>query len=75
MLASLNKNFSVGHRSLGTKCHITDRASSAIAKGVMLSAMPLAVADLTKSRREILIVPRLYPLRLAQCARASKQRP
>src|SRR5262245_46979732 len=33
--------------------------SSAIAKGVMLSAMPLAVADLTKSRREILIVPRL----------------
>src|SRR5262245_44835957 len=34
--------------------------SSAIAKGVMLSAMPLAVADLTKSRREILIVPRLY---------------
>src|SRR5499426_2130548 len=49
--------------------------SSAIAKGVMLSAMPLAVADLTKSRREILIVPRLYPLRLAQWARASKQRP
>src|SRR5262249_4211926 len=34
--------------------------SPAIAKGVMLSAMPLAVADLTKSRREILIVPRLY---------------
>jgi hypothetical protein len=34
--------------------------SSAIAKGVMLSAIPLAVADLTKSRREILIVPRLY---------------
>jgi hypothetical protein len=32
--------------------------SSAIAKGVMLSAMPLAVADLTKSRREILIAPR-----------------
>src|SRR5262245_33728788 len=29
--------------------------SPAIAKGVMLSAMPLAVADLTKSRREILI--------------------
>jgi hypothetical protein len=28
----------------------------------MLSAMPLAVADLTKSRREILIVPRLYCL-------------
>jgi len=34
--------------------------SPAIAKGVMLSAMPLAVADLTKSRREILIVPRLH---------------
>src|SRR5262249_15320912 len=34
--------------------------SAAIAKGVMLSAIPLAVADLTKSRREILIVPRLY---------------
>src|SRR5215471_4899618 len=33
---------------------------AAIAKGVMLSAIPLAVADLTKSRREILIVPRLY---------------
>jgi hypothetical protein len=34
--------------------------SSAIAKGVMLSVIPLAVADLTKSRREILIVSRLY---------------
>src|SRR5215471_768759 len=33
---------------------------AAIAKGVMLSAIPLAVADLTKSRREILIVARLY---------------
>src|SRR3981081_2863989 len=33
--------------------------SSAIAKGGMLGATPLAVADLTKSRREILIVPRL----------------
>jgi hypothetical protein len=34
--------------------------SAAIAKRVMLSAMPLAVADLTKSRREIVIVPRLH---------------
>ena len=34
--------------------------SSAIAKGVMLSAMPLAVADLTNSRREICIL--LHPV-------------
>src|SRR5215475_14540896 len=44
-----------GSVSRAAKC-----GSSAIAKGVMLSAIPLAVADLTKSRREILIVPRLY---------------
>src|SRR6476646_2969643 len=33
--------------------------SSAIARRDMLRAMPLAVTDLTNSRREILIVPRL----------------
>jgi len=44
--------------------------SAAIAKGVMLSAIPLAVADLTKSRREILIMPRLHWLntRPSSCA-------
>src|SRR5215468_8761118 len=35
--------------------------SSAIARRDTLRAMPLAVTDVTNSRREILIVPRLSP--------------
>src|SRR5215468_1032518 len=47
-------------RRPGSVSRAAKLGSAAIAKGVMLSAIPLAVADLTKSRREILIVPRLY---------------
>src|SRR5262249_50125130 len=47
-------------RRPGSVSRAAKLGSAAIAKGVMLSAMPLAVADLTKSRREILIGPRLY---------------
>src|SRR5215475_9264680 len=44
----------------GSVSRVAKFGSSAIAKGVMLTAIPLTVADLTKGRRESLIVPRLY---------------
>ena len=43
----------------GSVSRAANLGSSAIARRDTLSAMPLAVTDLTNSRREILMVPRL----------------
>jgi hypothetical protein len=43
----------------GSVSRAANPGSSAIARRDILRTMPLAVADLTNSRREILIVPRL----------------